>query len=176
MTTFGNNGHHIEIAMHYCLPFLSIHIHIVNMMPTRCSGIVRSSALAATCHDGPVDHHCSSALGDTMIRRYILNASLLTIVACATTDPKLPETVASADQPKTENAPASSTGPVEVAEIPEVAKVTDIPVRDKVVCKMEKRTGTNRATKVCRTRSSINRSTEEGKKAFDDLRRSQVEY
>ena len=111
-----------------------------------------------------------------MIRQYILTASFLAVAACATTGPKLPEAVASADQPVTDSVPASSTGNVEVAEIPEVAKVTDIPVRDEVVCKMEKRTGTNRRTKVCRSRSSINRSSEEGKKKFDDLRRSQVEY
>jgi hypothetical protein len=111
-----------------------------------------------------------------MIRQYILTASILAVVACATTDPNTPETVASADQQTTESVPASSTGNVEVAEIPEVAKATDIPVRDEVVCKMEKRTGTNRVTKVCRSRSSINRSSQEGKKKFDDLRRSQVGY
>ena len=132
--------------------------------------------LAAICHYGPDDYGCSSALGDAMIRQYILTVSFLAVAACAATDQQPPEAVASADQPTTESVPAASTGNVEVAEIPEVAKVTDIPVRDEIVCKMEKRTGTNRATKVCRSRSSINRSTEEGKKAFDDLRRSQVEY
>ena len=111
-----------------------------------------------------------------MIRQYIMTASFLAAVACATTDPNIPETVASADLPTKESVPASSTGSVEVAEIPEVAKATDIPVRDEVVCQMEKRTGTNRRTKVCRSRSSINRSSDEGKKKFDDLRRSQVEY
>ena len=132
--------------------------------------------LAAIWHHGLGDHGCSSALGDAMIRQYILIASFLAAAACTTTDPKLPEAVASAEQPTIESAPESSTGSVEVVEIPEVAKATDIPVRDKIVCKMEKRTGTNRATKVCRSRSSISRSSEEGKKAFDDLRRSQVEY
>ena len=110
-----------------------------------------------------------------MIRQYILTVCFLAVAACATTDVNLPETVASADQPTTESVPATPTGNVEVAEIPEVAKATDIPVRDEVVCKMEKRTGTNRATKVCRSRSSINRSSEEGKKTFDVLRKSQVQ-
>ena len=111
-----------------------------------------------------------------MIRRHALTASLLAIAACATTDPKVPETVASADEPMTQSAPTAEKGNVEVAEIPEVAKVTDIPVRDELVCTREKRTGTNRVTKVCRRRSTINDTAIEAKKTFEDLRKSQVEY
>lgn len=119
-----------------------------------------------------------------MNRRYVLTAAFLGIAACATSGPEHPETVAGTDNSVTNGAPPTTTDDVkvadipdlEVADIPEVPKVTDIPVRDEIVCSREKRTGTNRVIKVCRSRSSINRTSAEAKETFDDLRRSQVEY
>jgi hypothetical protein len=109
-----------------------------------------------------------------MIPRYAVTTVFLAVAACATSSPEVPESIASAEAPVTNSDPA--TGDVDVAEIPEVPKVTDIPVRDEVVCRMEKRTGTNRAVKVCRSRSNISRGATEAKETFEVLRRSQVEY
>lgn len=109
-----------------------------------------------------------------MIRRCAVTTVFLAVTACATSGPEVPEPVASAEAPVTNGSPAP--GDVDVAEIPEVPEMTDIPVRDEVVCKMEKRTGTNRAVKVCRSRSNISRGSTEAKETFEVLRRSQVEY
>jgi hypothetical protein len=109
-----------------------------------------------------------------MIPRYAVTTVFLAVAACATSGPEVPESIARAEAPVTNSDPA--TGDVHVAEIPEVPKVTDIPVRDEVVCRMEKRTGTNRAVKVCRSRSNISRGATEAKETFEVLRRSQVEY
>ncbi len=111
-----------------------------------------------------------------MSRRFVMAATFLGIAACATPGPESAEPVANAEISATNDASPATTGGVEVVDIPEVPKVTDIPVRDEVVCSMEKRTGTNRAKRVCRSRSSINRTAIDAKEAFDDLRRSQVEY
>ena len=111
-----------------------------------------------------------------MIRRYVMTATILGIAACATSGPEVRETDAGADESVTKGTPTTTPGNVEVVEIPEVAQVTDIPVRDEVVCTRERRTGTNRVKKVCRSRSSIDRTSAEAKETFEVLRRSQVEY
>ena len=111
-----------------------------------------------------------------MYRRYYPALIFLSLTACATSGPEHETAVASADDRVPNSAPTTATGNVEVAEVPEVPKVTDIPVRDEVVCTRERRTGTNRVEKVCRSRSSINRTATEAKETFEILRRSQVEY
>lgn len=110
-----------------------------------------------------------------MYRRFCLAVILLSVTACATSGPEQETIVASADEPVRNSALTTTTGDVEVAEVPEVPKVTDVPVRDEVVCTRERRTGTNRVEKVCRSRSSINRTATEAKETFEILRRSQVE-
>jgi hypothetical protein len=111
-----------------------------------------------------------------MNRRYVVAVIFLGIAACATSGPQSPTPVASAGSSATDSKPTTPAGQVEIVAIPEVPMVTDIPVRDEVICRMEKRTGSNRATRVCRTRSGNTRSAREGKEKFEVLRRSQVEY
>ena len=105
-----------------------------------------------------------------------MSAAFLCIAACATPGPETPEPIVKVESATTNDTPPANPGEVVVAEIPEVPKVTDSPVRDEVVCRMEKRTGTKRAKRVCRSRSSINRAAAEAKETFEDLRKSQVEY
>jgi len=111
-----------------------------------------------------------------MNRRIVIAETFLGIAACATPGPESTEPPANAGISATNGASSATAGEVEVADIPEVPKVTDIPVRDRIVCRMEKRTGTNRATRVCRSRSSINRTALDAKDTFEYLRKSQVEY
>ncbi len=111
-----------------------------------------------------------------MNRRYVVAAIFLGIAACATSVPESPTPVASAGNSAPDAKSTTPVGEVEVVAIPEVPMVTDVPVRDEVICRMEKRTGTNRATRVCRTRSGNARSARKGKETFEVLRRSQVEY
>ena len=111
-----------------------------------------------------------------MNRRYVVAAIFLGIAACATSGPESPTPVANAGSSATDSKSKTPAGEVEIVAIPEVPMVTDVPVRNEVICRMEKRTGTNRATRVCRTRSGNARSAREGKEAFEVLRRSQIEY
>jgi len=106
-----------------------------------------------------------------MNQQYVVAAIFLGIAACATSVPESPTPVASAG-----NEATPPVGEVEIVAVPEVPKVADVPVRDEVICRMEKRTGTNRATRVCRTRSGNKKSAREGKETFEVLRRSQVGY
>jgi len=111
-----------------------------------------------------------------MNRQYVVAAIFLGIAACATSGPESPKPVANAGNTATDSKSTTPAGEVETADIPEVPKVASIPVRDEVICRMEKRTGTNRAVRVCRTRSGNAKSAREGKEKFEVLRRSQVEY
>jgi len=111
-----------------------------------------------------------------MNQRYVVAAIFLGIAACATSVPESATPVASAGNSASDNEAAPPVGDVEIVAIPEVPMVTDVPVRDEVICRMEKRTGTNRATRVCRTRSGNAKSARKGKETFEVLRRSQVEY
>ena len=92
-----------------------------------------------------------------MNRRYVVAAIFLGIAACATSGPESPTPVANAGSPATDSKSTTPVGELETADIPEVPMVTDVPVRDEIICRMEKRT-------------------EEGKEKFEVLRRSQVEY
>jgi len=111
-----------------------------------------------------------------MIRRYAVAAIFLGVAACATSGSQSPEPRANAGNSASDSKSTSAVGDVEVGDIPEVPKAVDIPVRDDVICRMEKRTGSNRATRVCRSRSQNTKSSREGKETFEDLRRSQTGY
>jgi len=111
-----------------------------------------------------------------MNRRYLMAVICLGIAACATSVPESTTPGVKAGNSAMDSKSTTPVGEVEIVGIPEVPMVTDIPVRDEVICRMEKRTGTNRATRVCRTRSGNARSARKGKETFEVLRRSQVEY
>lgn len=111
-----------------------------------------------------------------MNRRYAVTAIFLGVAACATSVSQSPEPRANAGNSATDNNSTSAVGDVEVSDIPEIPKATEIPVRDDVICRMEKRTGSNRATRVCRSRSQNARTSREAKDTFEDLRKSQTGY
>ena len=113
------------------------------------------------------------------------------ISACAASGPDSSHPVAkaenateSATESTTESAtPAPATEDViTVVDIPEEsatpteASDLDVPVRSDLVCVRERRTGSHRARKVCRSRAQIAKEEQEGKDTFEDLHRSQVEY
>jgi hypothetical protein len=118
----------------------------------------------------------NSLRGRTMNKRYAVATFFLGIAACATTVPQPPETIAQAGDSASNSNSTKAVDEIEIADIPEIPKRTDVPVRDDVICQMERRTGTNRARRVCRTRSQNAKSAREGKKAFEDLRKSQTGY
>ena len=74
---------------------------------------------------------------------------------------------------------SSDDSVIEVVDVPQANTVAAAPVlltRQERVCHREKRTGTNRVVRVCRTRAQIEREELESKELFDDLHRSQQEY
>lgn len=127
-----------------------------------------------------------------MKRRHVLAAACLSLTGCAASGPELPGPAAATTEPVAGVSAARSgesaartdaSEPVlEVAEIPRVKSTAETPTavsvaaRSEVVCRLEKRTGTNRATRVCRTRAEIDRLETESKERFKELHRSQTEY
>ena len=114
-----------------------------------------------------------------MNRHYIVAALFLGIAACATSVPQSPESGAEPrNSATTRNSatPSNSATPaseIVVSDVPELGEVAIIPGQDEVVCSMERRTGTHRKVRVCRSRSQIARSAIEAKESFEILRRSQ---
>lgn len=124
----------------------------------------------------------------------LLSATLLGLAGCAASGPAADNDAtpvgAAGDLTGVANAAASAdddqaaddaTGSVlEVAEIPRVQSTADTPPTASVaaqrVCRLEKRTGSNRAIRVCRTRAEIDRLETESKERFRELHRSQTEY
>lgn len=111
----------------------------------------------------------------------LLAAAALAITACASTAPTAPDTpipaAAAESSPATSNAeePGSSTGDIQVVNIEgqeKVALQTDEP---EIVCRRERRTGSHRAIRVCRSKAEIERTAREGKDAFEELNRSQTQ-
>ena len=113
------------------------------------------------------------------------------LTACADSGPAMPppnenpeKTKTSAERPAeivTQNeSSAPSAREVVVVEFPQEPETapdnTEVPVQTEYVCKRERKTGSNRATKVCRSREQIAKDELEGKKTFEDLHRSQREY
>lgn len=111
-----------------------------------------------------------------MNRQYVVAAIFLGVAACATSVPQSPEPRERAGNSGMDSESTPAVGDVEVIDVPKVTEATNIPVRDEVICRMEKRTGTNRAVRVCRSRSQNAKSAREGKETFEDLRRSQTGY
>ncbi len=123
----------------------------------------------------------------TMTRHWLIVMISIGISACAASGPDSSHPVAKAEnatESTTESAtPAPATEDViTVVDIPEEsatpaeASDLDVPVRSDLVCVRERRTGSHRARKVCRSRAQIAKEEQEGKDAFEDLHRSQVEY
>ncbi len=120
-----------------------------------------------------------------MIRRIILVSSMLGLAACAAPGPELPLPSTGANEAQ-KNVPSepnkavtddnvtvsdNQNAPVVVGE----PGITDMPPR-RVVCVRERRTGSHRAKRVCRTEAEIEQLRVEGQDIFEDLHRSQKEY
>ncbi len=108
------------------------------------------------------------------------------IAACAASGPDSPEPVADSESVSEKAAetvvPKAASGEDVVASTsaeavtPSEPGITDMPARTQRICKRERKTGSHRAREVCRTREQIEKEELEGKEAFEDLHRSQVEY
>ena len=120
-----------------------------------------------------------------MIRQIILVSSMVGLAACAATGPEstVPSTGTDEGQksvPSETNkavtddnvtVSANQDAPVVVGE----PGITDMP-RRRLICVRERRTGSHRAKRVCRTEAEIEKLRIEGKDSFEDLHRSQKEY
>ena len=109
-----------------------------------------------------------------MNRRYLVAGIFLFLAACATSGSVSPEQGANAGSPVRNGKSTTARGEVEVADTSEILTVADNPVRKEITCRAEKRTGTNRATRVCRSRAQTAKSAVEAKETFEILRKSQT--
>ena len=123
----------------------------------------------------------------TMTRHWLIVMISIGISACAASGPdsSRPDAKAeNASESTTENTtPAPATEDVIVvvdipgeSATPAEASELDVPAQSNLVCVRERRTGSHRARKVCRSRAQIAKEEQEAKDTFEDLHRSQVEY
>jgi len=110
-----------------------------------------------------------------MKRPYILIATFLGLAACATTGPQAPEPGADTENSATRGNTTTGVGEEQVADKQDMPKVAGTDTRNEIVCQMERKTGTNRKKRVCRSRAQIEKSSRDGKEAFEVLRRGQVD-
>lgn len=110
-----------------------------------------------------------------MNRQYAVAAVFLGIAACATSVPQSQESGAEAGNSATTGNSTTPAIEMAVVNVSEESEVANVPVQDEIVCRMERRTGTHRATRVCRSRSQIARSSRDGKETFETLRQSQMD-
>lgn len=111
-----------------------------------------------------------------MIRAYLATATLIGLGACAASSPHAPAPDASGGGQTASEDPAPTSGESQPVEVPEIRTVAAGSDDSEVVCRRERRTGTHRAMRVCRTRAEIERMATKSKETFEDLNRSQVEY
>ena len=108
-----------------------------------------------------------------MHRLTIVAATCLGIAACATSGSQSIAPDATAEDSASQDKSTTVMGEEKAADTQEAFKVADTQVRNEIVCRMEKRTGTNRKKRVCRSRAQIEKSAQDGKDAFEVLRRTQ---
>lgn len=66
---------------------------------------------------------------------------------------------------------------IEVAKIPEPSAAPSVVLnRNERICRNERRTGTNRVVRVCRTAAEMAQLEAQSKEVFNELHRSQKEY
>lgn len=118
-----------------------------------------------------------------MNRSVTTAALVLTLSACTTNAPPI---AADGDDPAAAANQAGEPVPAEQEAGPRDIEVVDLPGAPEGavapeprpggpprICRNEKRTGTNRVVRVCRSAAQIERDVIEGKEAFEELRRSQ---
>ena len=132
-----------------------------------------------------------------MTRLLFILFSVLVVCACAAVDDPIATTVSAtptpiptatpidsqhtqtADESQTAIPSTSTAAPTEFhsVEAPKVEQ-SEVPIvlsnKNERVCTREKRTGSNRAMRVCRTRAEMERLEEESKDTFRALHRSQT--
>ena len=101
--------------------------------------------------------------GGALNRRYAVTAAFFGIAACATSVPESPEPVAEAEISATEAAVAEQDLTVaekdlEVVEVPDVPLVAIAPPPPVVTCRNERKLGSRRVMRVCRTQAEIDRA------------------
>lgn len=123
-----------------------------------------------------------------MTRSFLMCITVLSVGACTTTG--VPN--ASNTSTPTETAPTpivdksvtaespsqtSAESKIEMIDVPPIelseATIVDSTANERV-CRRERRTGSHRAVRVCRTRAEIERIKQESKETFDDLLREQA--
>lgn len=109
-----------------------------------------------------------------MNRQYLAAGIFLVMAACTTSGSVSPEPGANAGSPAQSSESTTAEGEAEVTDASEVRAVADNRPRNRVVCRMEKRTGSNRATRVCRNRSQNAMTSLETRETFESLRKSQT--
>jgi hypothetical protein len=101
--------------------------------------------------------------------RFLLLATILSLSACAA--PESSEQ-AGGSTGASDTVVDNSEGVLEVVEVPEVpVAASPPPSGDEVVCRKEKRLGSNRTIKICRTQAQVDAEREAGQDALDDLSR-----
>ena len=107
-----------------------------------------------------------------MNRRYMVGATFLGIAACATSGPESTVPGAKVETSVITSNPTAAEGKFEDVDVPEVPKVTNIPVRDEVICRMETTVGSRFRTRVCRTRSEIKKTQRADQDMLEKAQRS----
>ncbi len=91
-----------------------------------------------------------------MNTRYLMAATFLGIAACVTSDPELPTPAANAESSMANSNSTAAADELEVAEVPEVPSLANIPIRQPDrICRKERRTGSSFSKRVCRTPKEI---------------------
>lgn len=107
-----------------------------------------------------------------MSTRLIIIAIFLGVAACATPAPEPKAPAANEEAPTVNAEPNEVEDQLEVVDVPAVAASENAPPPvDEVICRKEKRLGSNRSIKVCRTRSQMDAEREAGQDALDNLSR-----
>jgi hypothetical protein len=121
----------------------------------------------------------------TITRHWLIVMISIGISACAASGPNSSRPDAKAEaasESTTENTAPATEDVIVVVDIPgesatpAEASELDVPAQSNLVCVRERRTGSHRARKVCRSRAQIAKEEQEAKDTFEDLHRSQVEY
>lgn len=119
-----------------------------------------------------------------MNKSAMLAALATCVAACAAPAPRNGDSSEPSPPPAAEPGAAAAEAEndgnvIEVVEVPKAAAAVEQPQpgdRRERVCRREKRTGTNRIVRVCRSVAQIEQETIESKRVFDEIRRSQREY
>jgi predicted small lipoprotein YifL len=105
-----------------------------------------------------------------MSRRYFLAATILGLAACGTNGPEVTELPDNIENSTVDGNMAAADGQLDFIEAPVVPALTARPaVEPQVICRKERRIGSNIAKRVCRTREEIEAERAEGQNTLEEL-------